>query len=99
MIVFAIFFSLEISASSRNQQRRGESIYNASGCAHCHRIHGTGGEKGPDLSGVGRRRKRDQIRRQIVDGTNRMPPFKDELEEKDLKELIAYLHSCRDKKR
>jgi mono/diheme cytochrome c family protein len=43
--------------------------------------------------------KRSQIRKQIVEGSKQMPPFGDELQEKELADLIAYLHSCRDKKK
>jgi mono/diheme cytochrome c family protein len=66
---------------------------------HCHSIRNEGGHKGPDLSGVGRRLKKDQIRRQIVGGSKLMPPFGDDLQDEDLKDLLAYLHSCRDKKK
>jgi len=89
--------SLEGNASSRSQRTRGASIYDASGCAHCHSIRGTGGKKGPDLSGVGRKMNKTQIRKQIVAGSNRMPPFGDDLQEKEVKDLVAYLRSCRDK--
>ena len=66
---------------------------------HCHSIRNEGGHKGPDLSGVGRRLKKDQMRRQIVAGSKLMPPFGDELQEADLADLLAYLQSCRDKKK
>jgi mono/diheme cytochrome c family protein len=58
-----------------------------------------GGHKGPDLSGVGRRLKKDQMRRQITGGSRLMPPFRDELQETELADLISYLRSCRDKKK
>jgi mono/diheme cytochrome c family protein len=86
-------------ASSRSQRAHGASVFVASGCSHCHSIRNAGGHKGPDLSGVGRRLKKDQMRRQIVEGSKRMPPFKDELQDKELADLISYLRSCRDKQK
>jgi mono/diheme cytochrome c family protein len=86
-------------ASSRSQREHGASVFAASGCTHCHSIRSEGGHKAPDLSGVGRRMKTEQMRRQIVEGTRTMPPFGDDLKDADLADLIAYLHSCRDKKK
>lgn len=86
-------------ASSRGQRAHGASVFAASGCSHCHSIRNAGGHKGPDLSGVGRRLKKGQMRGQIVDGSKQMPPFRDELQETELADLIAYLRSCRDKQK
>jgi mono/diheme cytochrome c family protein len=86
-------------ASSRSQREHGASVFAASGCLHCHSIRNEGGHKGPDLSGVGRRLKKDQMRRQIVEGSKVMPPFGDDLKDADLADLLSYLHSCRDKKK
>lgn len=86
-------------ASSRAERAQGAAIFAASGCAHCHSIEGTGGHKGPDLSGVGRRMKKERIRRQIVDGSKLMPPFGEDLESAQIEDLIAYLHSCRDRQK
>jgi mono/diheme cytochrome c family protein len=86
-------------ASSRSQRARGASVFAASGCSHCHSIRTAGGHKGPDLSGVGRRLKKDQMRKQIVAGSNRMPPFGETLQETEIADLISYLRSCRDKQK
>jgi mono/diheme cytochrome c family protein len=86
-------------ASSRSQREHGASVFATSGCTHCHSIRNEGGHKGPDLSGVGRKMSQEQMRRQIVEGTKTMPPFGDDLKDADLADLIAYLHSCRDKKK
>jgi mono/diheme cytochrome c family protein len=66
-------------ASSRSQRAHGASVFAASGCSHCHSIRNAGGHKGPDLSGVGRRLKKDQMRRQITGGSRLMPPFGDDI--------------------
>jgi len=39
------------------------------------------------------------MRHQIVDGSKLMPPFGDDLQGPDLRDLLSYLHSCRDKEK
>lgn len=82
-------------ASSRT--RRGAQVFATSGCQHCHSMNHIGGKKGPDLSSVGRTVKKTEIRRQIVEGGDQMPPFGQVLEPAEVKDLVAYLHSCRKK--
>lgn len=86
-------------ASSRSQRARGAEVFAQSGCAHCHTIRSSGGHKGPDLSGVGRRLTKDQMQHQILNGSKLMPPFAEDLEDSEVADLLAYLRSCRDKKR
>ncbi len=84
-------------ASSRGKRERGAAVFQATGCQHCHTINRVGGHKGPDLSDVGRRLPKSAMREQIVHGSKVMPAFKDVLAPDEIKDLIAYLHSCRKK--
>jgi len=84
--------------SAQSQQARGAAVYAKSGCQHCHSIRDVGGDRGPDLSSVGRTMKKAQIRRQIMEGGGQMPAFGDILSKADVEDLLSYLHSCRDKK-
>jgi len=94
---FLLAFSALAIASSRSQRARGAAVFSESGCQHCHSIGNVGGHKGPDLSGVGRRKSKAALRQQIVYGSKVMPAFGDDLEPNELKDLIAYLQSCRQK--
>lgn len=85
-------------ASSRNQRARGADVFSNNGCGHCHTINNVGGHKGPDLSGVGRRASKTEMRQQIVYGSKTMPAFGDILKPDELKDLISFLHSCRSKR-
>ena len=89
-------FSSFALASSR-QRARGAAVFSVSGCQHCHTMNLVGGHKGPDLSGVGRRKSKAAMRQQIVYGSKVMPAFGDVLAPDELKDLIAYLRSCRAK--
>jgi len=80
-----------------DQRERGAHVFNDNGCHQCHTIRHNGGTKGPDLSGVGRRLSEGQIRMQVIEGGKSMPPFGKILKQSELDDLVAYLHSCRDK--
>ena len=58
-------------------------------------IDGVAGHKGPDLGGVGRRLKKDALRRQILNGGTTMPAFGDALSGDDVEALARYLERCR----
>jgi mono/diheme cytochrome c family protein len=83
-----------VQASSRSQREHGSELFKADGCVHCHTINKDGGDKGPDLSSVGRTATPAAIRKQIVEGGKGMPPFGEILQPKELDDLIAYLRSC-----
>jgi mono/diheme cytochrome c family protein len=88
-----------LAASSAEQRTRGAQVFADNGCSHCHTIRQKGGDKGPDLSGVGRRLNETQIRTQILQGGKTMPPFGDVLQKSEIEDLVAYLRSCRDKQK
>ena len=96
-VILVLAFSSFALASSRSQKARGAAVFAVSGCQHCHTIQNVGGHKGPDLSGVGRRKSKAAMRQQIVYGGKVMPAFGDDLEPDELNDLIAYLRSCREK--
>jgi len=98
LVSFAATSVLSAFASSA-AKRRGATVYANTDCRHCHTIRQDGGgTKGPDLSGVGRILSKGQIRTQILHGGHEMPPFADVLQKSEVDDLVAYLHSCRDKK-
>jgi mono/diheme cytochrome c family protein len=102
----ALFLSLALApslfahaASSAEQRTRGAQVFADNGCSHCHTIRQKGGNKGPDLSGVGRRLNEDQIKAQILKGGQTMPPFAEVLQKSETEDLVAYLRSLRDKQK
>ena len=72
-------------------------LFHEKGCEHCHGVDGAGGEKGPDLSGVGRKLKPEAIQKQILEGGGNMPPFADVLAPDQVKLLVDYLAAKRKK--
>jgi mono/diheme cytochrome c family protein len=75
----------------------GHALFEARGCAQCHQIDGKGGHRGPDLSGVGRRLKRDAIEHQITAGGGAMPAFGEAIPKDEIAALTVYLGKMRAK--
>jgi mono/diheme cytochrome c family protein len=98
----AIMSTVVICASpmlawSQGQHDRGAALFQSSGCQHCHMIGRVGGDRGPNLSEVGRTSTPAAIRRQIVHGSDVMPAFGTALNSQKIDDLVAYLRSCRKK--
>ena len=86
-----------VHASTRTDRAAGQALFHEKGCEHCHGIEGVGGEKGPSLSGVGRKLKPDEIQKQILQGGESMPPFADVLAPDEVKLLVDYLSAKKKK--
>jgi mono/diheme cytochrome c family protein len=97
-LVLSLATSSCLPALADSAKQRGAAIFVNNGCQHCHTIRKEGGTKGPDLSGVGRTLNKTQLRTQILQGGREMPSFADILKASEVDDLVAYLHSCRDKK-
>jgi mono/diheme cytochrome c family protein len=78
-------------ASGSDDRKLGAVLFHERGCEHCHGVDGTGTERGPDLSGVGRILHKPDIERQIRDGGKEMPAFGDTLSNDEVQQLVAYL--------
>jgi ubiquinol-cytochrome c reductase cytochrome b subunit len=81
-------------------QLRTAALTFASTCAGCHRLSGAGGNVGPDLTFVGRRRDEAGIREVIEDaslvyGDSAMPTFKGRLTDAQIEALAAVLATRR----
>lgn len=81
--------------ASTDAQKHGRELFAAKGCAHCHGPSGVGGGKGPDLQLVRARRSRKSMITQIHDGGKQMPPFADELNAREIEDLVAFLRAKR----
>ncbi len=82
------------------QQARGRRVYNIY-CLSCHPAYSTRGNKGPGLKGLykkdylpsGLTSTDEHVEQSILAGRNMMPRFGDQLNQEELQDLIAYLHT------
>src|SRR5262245_49056997 len=64
-------------------------------CRNCHRLAGQGGRRGPDLDGVGTRLTRDQLIRQVLQGSGNMPAYGKNLTPAEVTALVAFMQTLR----
>ncbi len=75
-------------------------------CIRCHKVEGSGGEVGPDLSAVGERLSAEELLQSILEPNaaiaadypgqvSPMPPMRAFLSDGEIRDLVAYLAACR----
>ncbi|GIW81185.1 MAG: hypothetical protein KatS3mg105_2992 [Gemmatales bacterium] len=84
---------------SSPRQLQGVLVLQNKDCRNCHALDGQGGRRGPDLSDVGVRLTRDQLIRQVLQGTEKeggnMPAYGKQLSPAEVQALVSFLQSCR----
>ena len=73
----------------------GSVILQSMQCRNCHAIGGIGGKRGPDLDDVGTRLTRDQLVRQIIQGSGNMPAYGKNLNPYQVEALVSYMVTLR----
>ena len=83
------------ASKSKAAEEAGAVLFRDKGCAYCHGADGSGGKKGPNLSGIRTDKlwPPDKITSQIQNGGQKMPPFADSLTDAEIAELVAYLRA------
>jgi mono/diheme cytochrome c family protein len=82
------------------QQARGRKVFNIY-CLNCHPAYSTSGNKGPGLKKLykkeylpsGMTATDEHVEQSIMRGRNMMPAFGNQLDQQELQDLIAYLHT------
>lgn len=90
---FLLLICFLSEACKRAEYTTGEAVYSGK-CVKCHKLHGTGGEKGPDLTDILLKKDEDYVRAFTQDPRSmkpdgNMPPAK--LSDRELALLIQYL--------
>lgn len=80
-----------VRAASKADRAAGAVLFRKTGCEQCHGVDGIGTDRGPSLTTVGKRLKKDRIRRQILEGGKQMPAFGDVLTADETRKLVDYL--------
>jgi mono/diheme cytochrome c family protein len=82
-------------AKTKAAEQAGAILFRDKGCTHCHGVGGIGGKKGPDLAGLRKNKlwTPAKITGQILDGGQKMPPFREALSGEEAAQLVAYLRA------
>lgn len=84
-----------IAAKSSEQEKAGSVLFRDKGCTYCHGVGGIGTKKAPALTGLPKDKTwtPEKITNQILNGGQKMPPFRESVTDEDVKDLIAYLRA------
>jgi ubiquinol-cytochrome c reductase cytochrome b subunit len=88
----------DLVKASTPLQLQGAVVLQNKQCRNCHALEGSGGRRGPDLSGVGTRLTRDQLIDQISNGTpggGNMPAYGKQIRPAEMTALVDFLVSLR----
>lgn len=83
------------ASKSEADAKAGALLFRDKGCAYCHGPGGIGTKKAPSLVNI-RENKTwppEQMTEQILNGGDKMPPFRDSLSDEEIAKLIAYLRA------
>jgi ubiquinol-cytochrome c reductase cytochrome b subunit len=64
-------------------------------CRNCHSLGGEGGQRGPALDTVATRLTRDQMIRQVIQGSGNMPAYGKNLSPAEVTALVAFMETLR----
>jgi mono/diheme cytochrome c family protein len=95
-LVALLFFSANAYAASKKaDEQTGANLFRDKGCAFCHGAGGVGGKRAPSLLDLRKNKlwPPEKLTGQILDGGQKMPPFRDSLTDSEVAELVAYLRA------
>ena len=99
VIVLAIFAaSATARAASSNSDasaQAGAVLFRDKGCAFCHGAGGVGTVKAPSLVDIRKDKEwpPDKMTDHILNGGQKMPPFRESLNDEEIGQLVAYLRA------
>ena len=81
--------------SNKEAEKAGATLFRDKGCTFCHGAGGVGTKKAPALTGLpdDKAWTPEKLTNQILNGGQKMPPFRDSVTDDEVSELIAYLRA------
>ena len=75
--------------------KAGALLFRDKGCAYCHGAGGEGTKKAPALLMIREDKAwtAEKMTEQILDGGDKMPPFRDSLSDDEIAQIVAYLRA------
>lgn len=82
-------------SSSDADARAGAVLFRDKGCAYCHGAGGVGTKKAPSLVDIRKDKAWSPAKMtdQILNGGQKMPPFRESLSDQEIAQLVAYLRA------
>jgi len=78
-----------------NEEKEGAILFRDKGCAYCHGAGAIGTKKAPALTDLWKDKSwtPEKITNQILNGGQKMPPFRDSVTDEEAGQLVAYLRA------
>ena len=94
-VILIALSGTSLFASKKDDEKAGALLFRDKGCAYCHGVGGVGGKKAPSLVGLPKDKAwpTDKITNQILNGGQKMPPFRESLTDEEVAQLVAYLRA------
>lgn len=74
-------------------ETQGALVFQNKQCRNCHALGGTGGRKGPPLDAIAVQLTKDQLIRQVLQGSGEMPAYGHQLSPAQVDALVAFLET------
>jgi ubiquinol-cytochrome c reductase cytochrome b subunit len=74
---------------------RGALVFQNKQCRNCHALGGEGGERGPALDAVATRLTKDEMVRQVIQGSGNMPAYGKKLNPAEVEALVSFMQTLR----
>jgi ubiquinol-cytochrome c reductase cytochrome b subunit len=74
-------------------QLHGALIFQNKQCRNCHSLGGEGGERGPALDGIATVMTRDEMIRQVIQGSGNMPAYGKKLSPAEVDALVSFMQT------
>ena len=84
-----------LAAKKDDDVKAGAALYRDKGCTYCHGVGGIGSKKAPQLLDLPKSKTwtNEKLTDQILNGGQKMPPFRDSVTDEEVGQLIAYLRA------
>ena len=89
------FPQLSSAADKNDGAKEGALLFRDKGCTFCHGVGGVGTNKGPAVNEIWKDKSwtSEKIAKQILDGGQKMPPFRESVTDEEASQLVAYLRA------
>lgn len=95
LIAFLANPAARSAAKKSDEEKAGAVLFRDKGCTYCHGVGGVGTKKAPSLIDLPKDKTwtPEKITSQILNGGQKMPPFRESVTDEDVTDLIAYLRA------
>jgi mono/diheme cytochrome c family protein len=95
VILIAASPSFLFGSKKKDAEKAGAVLFRDKGCAYCHGVGAVGGKKAPSLLGLPNDKAwpSEKITDQVLNGGQKMPPFRESVTDEEVSQLVAYLRA------